>query len=85
LIHAGSGLGMVQVNSAAIQPQTLLTLRQLCEYQGGFLTVLQAPTHLKQQIEVWGYTGNALTLMKGIKTQFDSQNILSPGRFVGGI
>ncbi|MEL6162380.1 MAG: FAD-linked oxidase C-terminal domain-containing protein, partial [Cyanobacteria bacterium J06628_3] len=35
--------------------------------------------------DVWGYSGNALELMRGIKKQFDSENILSPGRFVGGI
>jgi glycolate oxidase FAD binding subunit len=85
LIHAGSGLGKVQVNSATIQLQDLLTLRQLCEHHGGFLTLLQAPSPFKEKMEVWGYTGNALALMQGIKAQFDPTNLLSPHRFVGGI
>jgi glycolate oxidase FAD binding subunit len=50
-----------------------------------FLTVLTAPVKLKESLDVWGYTGNALNLMRGIKQQFDGNNILSPSRFVGGI
>jgi glycolate oxidase FAD binding subunit len=36
-------------------------------------------------LDVWGYTGNAVQLMRRIKEQFDKEYILSPGRFVGGI
>lgn len=60
-------------------------MRSHCETQGGFLTILEAAAALKQQIDVWGYSGNALNLMRLIKQQFDADNILSPHRFVGGI
>lgn len=83
-IHAGSGLGLLRFADPP-SPSHLLDLRRLCEAQGGFLSLLAAPVDLKQQIDVWGYPGNALGLMRGIKQQFDPEKLLSPGRFVGGI
>ncbi|MFQ3626337.1 MAG: FAD-binding oxidoreductase [Cyanobacteriota bacterium] len=83
-IHAGSGLGLLRFADPP-SPSHLLDLRRLCEAQGGFLSLLAAPIDLKQQIDVWGYPGNALGLMRGIKQQFDPEKLLSPGRFVGGI
>lgn len=89
MIHSGTGLGMLQLDS---QSQVLEVRDQLRSAGGdriqannGFLTILEAPVTVKQQVDVWGYTDNALPLMRRIKKQFDSKNILSPGRFVGGI
>ena len=84
LIH-GSGLGRLRLDSGTVTPQIIKELRQYCESQGGFLTVLEAPISLKQQLDVWGYKGNALNVMRQIKQQFDPKNILSPERFVVGI
>lgn len=81
LIHISSGLGMLCLNS---QNQTL-KLRNICQLHRGFLSILEAPATVKEKFDVWGYTGNALDLMRRIKAQFDGKNILSPGRFVGGI
>ncbi len=83
LIHAGSGLGVLRFEAATAQ--TLLQVRQRCEAKGGFLTVLAAPTHIKQELDVWGYTGSAIDLMRRIKQQFDPENIFSPNRFISGI
>ena len=83
LIHAGSGLGVLRFEAATAQ--TLLQVRQGCEAKGGFLTVLVAPTDIKQELDVWGYTGSAIDLMRRIKQQFDPENILSPNRFISGI
>jgi glycolate oxidase FAD binding subunit len=83
VIHAGSGLGTLSVAEA--RTTQILAVRSLLESTGGFLSVLQAPKAFKQQLDVWGYSGNALALMKRIKHQFDAQNLLSPHRFVGGI
>jgi len=82
-IHAGSGLGVLRFENATAQ--TLLQVRKGCEAKGGFLTVLAAPTDIKQQLDVWGYTGSAIDLMRRIKQQFDPENILSPHRFISGI
>jgi len=82
-IHAGSGLGHLRLDSAVVTPQTIVEMRSYCQNQKGFLTVLEAPTAFKQQLDVWGYNGNGLSLMHRIKQQFDPKNILSPHRFVG--
>jgi glycolate oxidase FAD binding subunit len=81
LIHIGSGLGVLRLEAEG----EVVKMRSLCEGNRGFLTILSAPIAVKQKIDVWGYTGNALQIMRGIKKQFDGKNILSPGRFVAGI
>ncbi len=83
-IHAASGLGRLLLD-AATPPETLLSIRSFCQENGGFLSIIQAPVALKQAIDVWGYNGNALYLMRQLKQQFDPSNRLSPHRFVGGI
>ena len=82
-IHAGVGLGILQFET--VTAEQLLNLRKWCEAKGGFLSVLAAPMNLKQQIDVWGYSGNGLKLMQQIKQQFDPDSIFSPHRFIGGI
>lgn len=82
-IHNGSGLGALQLK--AVTPEIIGQMRSLCQSHKGFLTVLTAPQAIKQQIDVWGYSGNALDLMQRIKQQFDPENLLSPHRFVGEI
>jgi glycolate oxidase FAD binding subunit len=46
--------------------------------------VLQAPSALKEGLDVWGPV-EGLGLMKAVKAQFDPERLLAPGRFVGGI
>ena len=83
VIHARTGLGLLR--SDALRSTQLLELRSHLASKGGFLTVLSAPVEFKQKLDVWGYTGNAIEIMRGIKQQFDPKNILSPHRFVGGM
>ena len=83
-IHVSSGLGRLQLDGQQGVNQ-IQEMRSHLEKHRGFLTILEAPVALKQQIEPWGYTGNALELMRKIKKQFDPENIFSPDRFVGGI
>jgi glycolate oxidase FAD binding subunit len=83
LINISSGLGKLRIESENALTH-LKELRSQCEQHRGFLTVLEAPASVKQQIEPWGYTGNALEMMRKIKQNFDPKNILSPDRFVGG-
>ncbi len=82
LIHLGSGVGWLSL--PVVRTTAIAALRQWCHQSSGYLSVLVAPTQFKQQLEVWGYQGNALGLMKKLKNQFDPQNTLSPGRFVVG-
>ncbi|MGB3298062.1 MAG: FAD-binding oxidoreductase, partial [Phormidesmis sp.] len=89
-LYGSSGLGWIQADQAHSIDKTvdktvsgLVELRSHCQKNAGFLTVLQASQNIKQSIDVWGYSGNALTVMSDIKQTFDPQKILSPGRFVG--
>ena len=89
LIHISSGLGLLQLEDKnqvlKVRDELRSSGSNRTQASSGFLTILEAPVAVKEQIDVWGYTGNALPLMRRIKEQFDSKNILSPGRFVGGI
>ncbi|NER30369.1 MAG: FAD-binding oxidoreductase [Symploca sp. SIO1C4] len=84
-IHAGSGIGHVRLDPITITPQTIMELRHYCQAQNGFFTILEAPISWKQQLDVWGYNGNALEIMRNLKQKFDPKNLFSPQRFVGGI
>jgi glycolate oxidase FAD binding subunit len=76
VIHLNSGIGACALSDA----KPIVTLRSQCEASGGFLSVLQAPVAVKQQIDVWGYRGNTVPLMKQIEQQFDPLGILNPGK-----
>ncbi|MGV0025931.1 FAD-binding oxidoreductase [Phormidesmis priestleyi] len=85
LIHVGSGVGFLVLEATVTRSTQILEVRSICEAAGGYLSLLQAPIPFKQQMEVWGYSGSAIDLMKKIKQQFDPAAILSPHRFVGNI
>ena len=44
-----------------------------------------APTELKRIVNGWGVTRPDFELMRRVKRVFDAGNVLSPGRFAGGI
>ena len=79
-VHASSGIGQLQLDGA--DEQIITTMRSYCQQNHGFLTILDAPKVFKQQIDIWGYSGNALKTMQAIKDCFDPQDILNPGRFL---
>jgi len=60
-------------------------LRSFLAPTGGTLVLLKAPPALREKVDVWGNAGDALSLMKRIKEQFDPRGILNRGRFLGGI
>jgi glycolate oxidase FAD binding subunit len=76
VIHLSSGIGACALSDERHIPP----LRRHCEGAGGFVSVLQAPVELKQQLDVWGYRGNAVPLMRQLKHQFDPLDILNPGK-----
>jgi glycolate oxidase FAD binding subunit len=76
VIHLNTGIGVCGLSDS----NHITPLRSHCENSGGFLSVLQAPVAVKQQIDIWGYRGNAVPLMREIKQQFDPFDILNPGR-----
>ena len=87
LVAQGVGVGFVRLDgpSSADYARASQLIRDVVEGRDGFLIVLRCPLEVKKNIDVWGSAGDVLTLMKRIKTQFDPQGTLSPGRFIGGI
>jgi glycolate oxidase FAD binding subunit len=80
-------VGLLQLISsdAAALVKTVAELRANRVGSGGSLVILRATPQVKASLDVWGDVGDALPVMRRIKEHFDPKQILSPGRFVGGI
>lgn len=83
-IHASSGIGTIRFAVPTAAEKTMIErlkkVRSHCEAANGYLTLLEAPASIKSALDIWGYTGNALSLMQGISRQFNPDQRLSPGR-----
>ncbi|MEL6139475.1 MAG: FAD-binding oxidoreductase [Cyanobacteria bacterium J06628_6] len=84
-IHNAGGLGLLGISGNQNVSERLLTMRSHCQSAGGFLSLLAGPKSIKAQMDVWGYSGNGLGIMRQLKVNFDPQSLLSTGRFVGDI
>jgi glycolate dehydrogenase FAD-binding subunit len=87
LVGQASGVGLLRMEGSdnSVLLRALLDLRQSLEKNSGSLAVLRCPREIKSQMDVWGSPGDALSLMRSIKSQFDPTGTLNPGRFIGGI
>jgi len=56
-----------------------------CARLGGNSTVPWCPSRWKSALNIWGPERADLPLMRKLKSVFDPQEVLAPGRFVGGI
>jgi glycolate oxidase FAD binding subunit len=87
LLAQGHGVGWLRVDApnenglAAI----LTVLRREAVSRGGSLALLRADASVRRQVDAWGESGDAFALMRRVKQQFDPQDTLNPGRFIGGI
>jgi glycolate oxidase FAD binding subunit len=77
-------IGLAGVTDAQALARWVASLRERASSFGGTVVVLEAPGDLKADLDVWGPVGG-LQLMRAVKRQFDPENRLAPGRFVGGI
>jgi glycolate oxidase FAD binding subunit len=60
-------------------------IHDACAKLGGQSTIPWCPTEWKANLIIWGLENPALRQMQKIKTVFDPQGVLGPGRFVGGL
>jgi glycolate oxidase FAD binding subunit len=81
----GVGLLRLEARDTGILADVVAGLRASLESGGGSLSISRCPPELKSRIEVWGSAGDALSLMRNIKAQFDPAGVLNPGRFIAGI
>ena len=86
LVAQAYGVGWLRLEGPDAQLLAAATsLRKTAEAAFGSFVVLHCPAGVKQQLDPWGSAGDALNVMARIKTQFDPDGTLNPGRFVGGI
>jgi len=94
LARAGSGIVYAYLwpKSREQEDSTGERLRQAAERmireterRGGRAIVEWCPAELKSQMNLWGTLGDDIASMRQLKAALDPQNILSPGRFYGGI
>ena len=52
---------------------------------GGTVVVQKCPTDLKDLVDVWGGEPSGIGVMRRLKAQYDPNNTMNPGRFVGNI
>ncbi len=81
--RAGNGISLMAIEGKAesIKP-AIENLRNFLSSIGGTLILQEAPLEIKQGFDVWGDIGSGLGIMKRIKSNYDPDNILNPGRFI---
>ena len=82
-IHPLQGIVTGTWHNVADQAGLHGRLRAAAARLGGTLTVRNCSPDLKRQIDVFGPPPPSFPLMRAVKQQFDPNNVLSPGRFVG--
>jgi glycolate oxidase FAD binding subunit len=80
--HVGSGVIWVGTDDEGLSELT--GLREAVAAYDGQVVVVEAPALVKRDVDVWGPV-RGLAVMRRIKDQFDPDDRMSPGRFVGGI
>ncbi len=60
----------------------LVNVRELAEAAGGSLVLMAAPDDVKKKVGAWGTPPPTLDVMRRLKSAFDPNHVLNPGRFV---
>jgi glycolate oxidase FAD binding subunit len=80
-----TGIGWLRLEATPGNLHAVLSdLRFELERDGGSLALFDHPAGMSR-LDAWGQSGDALPLMRAVKSQFDPKNTLNPGRFVAGI
>ncbi len=87
---AQAGVGIVQVCLLEQSPSPgtaalIARLRKAAEELRGGLIVERCAPEVKAKVDVWGSVGDDFAAMRKLKALWDPKEILSPGRFVGGL
>jgi glycolate oxidase FAD binding subunit len=75
--------GIMFAGFAADAHRHILQLRHAVESARGSVTVLKQPPD--KAMDCWGSLPDSFSLMREVKLRFDPENVLNPGRFLGGI
>ena len=83
-----ASLGVVDISlegSIGAQVRMIQLLREQLTVGRGSVVVRNGSVTLRRKIDVWGEIGSGLRVMKAVKSRFDPDNRLSPGRGPGGL
>jgi glycolate oxidase FAD binding subunit len=78
---ASPGVGVVNW-SIATGADTVREARAAAEAAGGSLVLMAAPAQVMREVGAWGTAPSTLELMQRLRTAFDPQRVINPGRFV---
>lgn len=84
-ISPGLGSMVVSVHSDSLTAKSLAGLQSDLFGASAHVTILSAPTELKEGVDVWGRQPETLSVMQALKAEFDPNRIINPGRLVGRI
>ena len=79
-VNVSTGLGYLQINQE-ISIEHLRQLRNYCQENQGYLTILEAPIKIRQEIIPWKYNHDTKQIMVKIKEKFDKKQIFNPSIF----
>ena len=65
-----------------VDAATVKEIRARAEAAGGTLVMLSAPDEFMREVGAWGTPPATLPIMKRLKSAFDPDGVLNPGRFV---
>ncbi len=88
LARAGRSLWSALIGDDAAVCKVTTKARTWISERKGYLIIQRTPSALKGQLDVWGVQSTTradFAVMQALKTQFDPQNILNPGEFIGGL
>ncbi len=81
--RAGNGICIIAIRGDGSSiTNAVNNLRAFISPLGGHLIVQEAPSEIKKGFDVWGDIGSGLGIMKRIKSNFNPDNILNPGRYI---
>jgi glycolate oxidase FAD binding subunit len=84
-VFQATGIGWLVFKGKVQSIFTVLqSLRPAIEGASGSLVLANRPTSFPA-FDTWGNPGDALPLMRAVKSRLDPRSTLNPGRFVGGI
>ena len=89
-VRGSAGAAVIEVGPEAAWPAREVAalvqqLRDEFAADDGSVVVMHGAPELKRLVDVWGYRGDALALIRRVKAEFDPAHRLNPGRFAGGI
>jgi glycolate dehydrogenase FAD-binding subunit len=85
-VDIGTGIIRIALNDDERSSiDQLRRLRTETARAGGTMVIEKAPTDVRREVDAWGDVGSTIELMRSIKSSFDPQSILNPGKFVSRI